>query len=292
MNTMISPFWWSTLRDTVLLPFALSLALGLGGRWLLGRLGVRPALRGVAGALALAGAFLFALHALNGAFAWPPAQALDWLPVLLGAGLALFAVDDWRALPAGWRVALQGLFALVAAGLLLLPLFEQDPGAAAALPLIGGVWFAVWFHVDGRAPREFGPPAALLIVAAGNAVVAVLTGSVLLGQLSGALAAALGAGLLAGLVRREPLLGHAGAAVGVIGLGGLLLAERYYAELPLSVLALLLSAFALSAAFSARRRREAWRLRDGLWAGVLAGVPVLLAAWLAYRFFMPPAGAY
>lgn len=292
MNALISPFWWSTLRDTVLLPFVLSFAVGMGGRWLLGRLGLRPERRSVAGALALAGAFLFALRTLNGAFVWPPAQALDWLPMLLAAGLALFAVDDYHDFPARLRVGLQGLFALVAAGLLLLPLLEQDAGALAALPLIGGVWLAVWFHVDGRTPRALGPATALFVVAVGNAAVAVLTGSVLLGQLSGALAAALGACLLAGLIRREPLLGHAGVATGVIALGILLLAERYYAELPLSVLALLLSAFALSAVFSIRHRRGPWRLRDGLWAGMLAGVPVLLAAWLAYRFFMPPAGAY
>jgi hypothetical protein len=152
------------------------------------------------------------------------------------------------------------------------------------LTLGAGLWLAVWAYLDHWARQQAGG-VLLLGVAAGMAVVLSLTGSTLLGQLGGALAAMLG-GCLAwnGFAGRAPL-GHAGVAVAVTLLGGLLLAGRVYADSPASLCLLLLSAFAVDALGRLLPGRRAWVVR------VLAAVPIGVAAALAVsRYLAAPPG--
>ncbi|MHB1654940.1 MAG: MraY family glycosyltransferase [Burkholderiales bacterium] len=291
MNLFPSAVMTNLLLQTVAWPMLVvtgGMALGLGA---LRRLRSPRAMQPI-GALTIGAAMLTAYHLIYGKFALPPVQALDWVPVLIVGILTVFAMDDLSDFGKGLRFGLQTAIVILAAALLLQPVLAQLPIVHAALILIAvsGLWLAAWVYFDHHARDNVNSGMTLLIVSAGAAVVSVLTGSTLLGQLGVALAAVLGAWLLWNWPRSHILLGHAGTAVAVMTLGSILLVGRFYSAMPLRINALLLVALAanIPVTFILQRYR---RNPDGPLAVVLTGVaallPVALAVVLTVLYYLP-----
>lgn len=249
-----------------------------------------PALR----AAALVAGFLLALRLIHGPIALPPADAVSWLVWLVPAAFVVFALDDLAGFPGWLRWAAQAAFVVLACWLIFGALLQRDLAGNAASVGVGLVlWLAAWGYLD-RLPQGRFAALALTLVAAGNAIATAATGSVLLGQLSGALAAALGAWLLWRGWRADARLGHAGVAVGTVALGSLMLVGRVYAGTPVVLGLLLVGAIALDAALLAAlsaRRGPAAAARLALQTGALI-LPVALAVALTLWIYLPRTGEY
>lgn len=291
MNLFPSAVMTSLLLQTVAWPMLVvtgGMVLGLGAL----RRMLSPRTMLPIGALTISAAMLTAYHLIYGKFTVPPIQALDWLPVLIAATLPVFAMDDLSYFGKGLRFGLQTAIVILAAVLLLQPVLGQLPivHAASILIAVSSLWLAAWVYFDHHARDNANSGMTLLIVSAGTAIVSVLTGSTLLGQLGGALAAVLGAWLLWNWPRPRVLLGHAGTAVAVMTLGSILLVGRFYSATPLRINALLLVALAANVpvTFILRRYR---RNPDGALAVVLTGMatllPIALAVILTVIFYLP-----
>jgi hypothetical protein len=170
-----------------------------------------PVLRGQwGGALAAGAAFLAAYALLDGQVpAWPPDQARHWL-FYLGAGLtglglldavayAVFHVPDW----------VRAEVALAASAGIVLCLFgsllrsDEWPARVAATWVVGMtvVLHVAWVSTEllvARLPRAAGP-AVLGVFAAGVALVAMLSGSLVYGRLAGVSAVVCGVALVVAL---------------------------------------------------------------------------------------------
>ena len=291
MNPFPSALMTNLLLQTVVWPVLVvmgGMALGLGAL----RRTVSSQTMPLIGALTLSAAMLTAYYLIYGKFTWQPLQALDWVPLLISGALPVFAMDDLFGFGKGLRFGLQTAIVTLAAVLLLQPVLGQLPVVHAALILIAvsGLWLATWVYFDRHALQNANSGMTLLIVSAGTAIVSVMTGSTLLGQLSGALAAVLGAWLLWNWPRPRVLLGHAGTAVVVMTLGSVLLVGRFYSATPLRINALLLVALTANVpvTFLLQRYR---RNPDGPLAVVLTGaavlLPVALAILLTVIFYLP-----
>ena len=160
-----------------------------------------------------------------GVYGWPaspPLQALDWLPLLLLSGMVLYGALDRFGAGRVTRGVLMAVCVAGAAALLLVPLFSYDrkPATIAAAATVTGIWFltALIHDQPGDGDPSFG--VLFFFVAAGNAFIAALTGSVMLGQLSGVLAAVVATWCLwHGMVQRRPLT-RAGRGVALTLLAG------------------------------------------------------------------------
>ncbi len=282
---MISSFTWGLLTQTVLWPLTVTL-LGLVFALLL-----RRRIPQLTGAAALAAGFLAGYGLIYASFAFPPRQSLDWLPILALAAWPLSMLVRRPRFPAWLRMLIGATFVLLAGALLLAPLLPQAGWmrAAGTLLVIGALWAGAWFYLDHIAPRGAAAGVVLLVIAAGNAAVAVLAGSVMLGQLGGAASAALGGWLLLNWPCPRIPLGHAGTAVMATALAGLMLVGRFYADTPVLPALLLLAALGTSACalfLVERYRPESAPAITTLWVGVAALVPVIAAVGLAvYQHF-------
>ena len=295
MNMFSSSFLTTMLLQTVAWPILAVLA-GIA----IGQFGLRRHLSQqylpIVSALAISAGVFTAYTLVYGQFAFPPLQALDWLPLMMLVALIAFAIDDAIGFAPWLRLGIQGMSALLASGLLLWPILKQATLSSAALTLavVAVLWFGLWAYLDRRAHQDATSGVTLLIVAAGAAAVSAMTGSVLLGQLGGALAAALGGWLLWNWPRPRWLLGHAGTAVTALTLGCLLLVGHFYSETPMSISLLLLAAFAANVPAELMKR-----YRPGLGApaaavltGLIALVPVALAVGFTLLFPMPQTSGY
>ncbi len=293
MNTFSSSVLTTMLLQTVAWPILAVLA-GISIGQFLRRYLAQQYLPMVS-ALAIGAGFLTAYALIYGQFVFPPLQALDWLPLLLLAMLIVFAVDDAVGFAPWLRLGMQGMSALLAGGLLLRPILSQLPLTDAVLTLAGVtvLWFGLWVYLDRRALQDATSGVTLLTVAVGAAAVFAMTGSILLGQLGGALAAVLGGWLLWNWPSPRWLLGHAGTAVTVMTLGCLLLVGRFYSETPLSINLLLLVALAANVPVALIMKRYRPGL-DGALAAVLTGlvalVPIALAIVFTLLVYMPQGG--
>ncbi len=291
MNLFSSAITTSLLLQTVAWPM-----LVVMGGMALGLVALRdvlsPRIMLLMGALTMSAAMLTAYHLIYGKFTLPPVQALDWVPLLIAGTLPVFAMDDLADFGKGMRFGVQAATVILATILLLQPVLTQLPVVHAALILIAssGLWLAAWTYFDRHAQRNANSGMTLLIVSAGAAIVSVLTGSTLLGQLGGALAAILGAWLLWNWPHPRVLLGHAGTAVVVMSLGSVLLVGRFYSATPLRINALLLVALAANVPVTLILRRYR-RNPDGALAVVLTGaatlLPIALAVILTVIFYLP-----
>ncbi len=291
MNLFPSAVMTSLLLQTVAWPMLVvmsGLAMGLG---ILRRM-ASPGTLPLISALTICAAMLTAYHLIYGKFTLPPLQALDWMPLLIAAALPVYAMDDLFDFGAATRFVLMAANVVLAAVLLLRPVLGQLPlmHAAWVLTAVSGLWLAAWVYFDRHALHNANSGMTLLVVSAGTAIVSVLTGSTLLGQLGGALAAVLGAWLLWNWPRPHALLGHSGTAVAVLALGCVMLVGRFYSATPLRINALLLVALAANVPVTYLLRRSG-RNPDGPLAVVLTGaaalVPVALAVVLTVMFYMP-----
>lgn len=279
------------LFDTVLVPVATTVLLLAAFR----SRSAGPVVRCLgSGAFILAAGWLAGYLGVYGRPALPPLQALDWLPALLLLALVVL-YGALARLGAGMAVRFSALaaFVIAAAALLSMPLFRYTPDAVtvvAAIAVPAG-WLATALLHDRAGDDDASFGALVVLVAAGNAVIAALTGSVMLGQLSGVLAAVLAAWWLWGaMVQRRPL-GPAGRGVALAVLALLLLIGQLYGNTPLWATLLLFALLALHRAvapLSVRRAREGMPPVHALYTVILAALPLAAAIYFIARNSVQP----
>ncbi len=281
MSLFSSQMATAMLLDTLVWPLlAMAAAFGIG------RLAARQDMAKRAfdtwGELAVTAGFVAACVSIRRQIPLPPVQVVDWLPVFAVAGWAVFfAARTWGS---AVRIASRGLVVLAVTGILLAPLLAQaDPvrGLAMVLP-VAALWFGAWCYVirNTWATATGGVP--LLAAAAGHAVVATLGGSLLLGQLSGALAVSLGGWLVLDRFVSKRRAVRIPDEIAVLILGSLMLIGYQYSETPPSALLLLVAALAADAPLRTLRKRGVWSAAPTpVPAAIAALPPVVLAVWLA-----------
>lgn len=268
----MAPMLLSMARETILWPSAAALAA-----MLLGLLLRDARFRPVVSAIATGTGFLVGYTLIYGTFAFPPIEPQGWLPALLAVNILIFSFDDLAGFSPKIRIALQGALSIAGSALILLPLFKTG-FPALQLALSSLLWFGLWIALDGRN----GP--VLFLVAAGNAIVSATTGSTMLGQLGGVLAAVLGWQLAFNFPKSRIPLGHAGTAVAVTILAGLMLIGHAYAETAFIPSLLLLCAIPadLLGKHLSRNRKSL----EMVICGALALIPVAIASAIAIRSYL------
>lgn len=289
MNNFSASFMNTVLLQTVAWPL-LAMSAGMS----IGQFGLRryQSQRGASlvSAVALGVGFLTAYVLIYGQFTFPPLQALDWLPLLLLMVFVLFTVDEVANFAPVMRWGIQGAVILLASGLLLHPILMRTAWVSAILTCtaVTVLWFGVWLYLNQRAYQDASSAVSLPIVAVGSAVVLTMTGSIMLGQLSGAVAVILGGWLLWNWRQTCCPLGYAGTAVIVLALGSLLLVGHFYSEAPTGIILLLISALTANT-LAARLLPVRGRFTIVLTA-LVALLFITLAIGLTQLFYMSKTG--
>jgi hypothetical protein len=241
-----------------------------------------------AGPLALGAGTLLAQILIQGIPPLPPLEATHWIPLLVLAAAVLGALVNALKLPAWLRHALAAGFSALIPFLTLRPLLGSGWSALEAAAWLGGSAagiFLLWTVLEAAAHQTQGPvvPVALGAITAGTALVLVLTGSILLGQLAGGLAASLGAVALLALWNPERSLGRGGVAPWVTAFAALWLNGAVYSEMTILPGVLLASAplLVLLARLGRLRALKGWLAATVV--AMLAALPVAAAVLLAWR---------
>ncbi len=264
---------------TVAGPAVLSLALAA--------LLARALPRQAAAVAACAGLFLGWALGYGHQAAFPPAQTLDWLPILVAALLVA------GLLPRG-RTPAMGVILALGLALLVPPLLREE-----SLAVLGGEWgiaLALGLGLMALAGRARGDARAPLAVAAALGslgFVISLGGSIVIGGLANtafAVAAALGLGAV--LCGRLPAAGAGLAQAGVVVWTWLAFSGRHLAEIHLPET--LLSAAALATlAFPSAKVPPQGKFARLAWAIVPPAFPALAAIGLTlWRYLSAQQGAY
>lgn len=222
---------------------------------------------------------------------WPAASALHWLFYLtIVAGVIALGGHAWDA--RWWvRAPIESGLLVAFAWSQLRPLVKHTWAAWESTAWLAGLvlfGMAACECVEGLARRRPGVslPWVLWCTASTAALCLVLTGSALLGQLAGAVAGVLGAAVVLAYWGPTLSLAHGAILLFVLIIHSLLWQGVFYSQLPLTAALLVaLAPFAGWVGESTRVRSWAsWRLAGLRMACVLA--PLLIAVWLAYRFFV------
>jgi hypothetical protein len=188
------------------------------------------------GALAIGAAYLAAYVGLLGAPLLVPIQSRDWFPYFaVGAVVLGICRSLWVSRPfVRWLIR-----TLLLAAILMVLLrsqmrkeeWREDILWIGTLELAG---LALWANLDGLAKHHSGVWLCLLlcVMAMGSGLVALLSGSALLGQLAGALAAAFGGLLVVEVFIKASDLTSGTIPVAVVLLGSIWLTGCYYGEVP------------------------------------------------------------
>jgi len=277
----LSPFLWTILWQAALLPFAVTLFLGWAGR---------PG-RAAWGAVALTVGFSSAYALLYTQHAFPPVQALDWLALSLPVVLLLFVLRD-RASAAGPRAWLWPLVAVSASLLLLLwPILKAaEERFLFEAVLAGLIWWGLWCYLERKSGDGTVAMLALTVVACANAAISAATGSVLTGQLSGALAAAAAGWLLWHL--NAPGMARAVVAVAMLVLGSLVVIGRFYADTAILPILISLAGFAAVPLFPWIAARVRHRMVALCVAAAVMLIPTGIAVLLALRQYAATPSEY
>ncbi len=227
-----------TLARTVLLPVMASGAL-LFIAWRLSRKQPVTTRGPWAAPLALVAGLVLGQGAL-GAMAWPPMEAIHWLPLLALLATALVLLERGISSPSWAKHGLRLVLFMALPFSLLSPLIEHSWG-----PVEGFLWvvalglagfgLALVFEQVARRSQGFALPLQLVLLATGSSIALVLSGSLLLGQLAGILAASIGVFMV--LAFFFPSLSLAGGTMTVfsIQLAGLWMVGYFYAELTATI---------------------------------------------------------
>jgi len=251
---------------------------GIDGRW--------------AGGAALAAALFVGQLGLSGLPTAPGGDltptGLDWLAWVVVAAALLLPIEPH--LGRRWAL-LRGVLAIVTVELVLRNQFNSrwTEGSTAATWAVGLVALLLleWLALDRlmRGPRLQGPLIVWLL--AGHlGGLAALTGSVTIGQLSGAVAAGAGAALVAAWWRPRVRLEGAGAGLAAIALTGLTLNAHFFSYTSAQDALLVAAAplLGLLAQAPPLRRERPWA--QTLVTAALVTAPLAVAvvrAWLAFE---------
>lgn len=269
--------------------------------FLLGRKPDRAPWRERGTALAVAGGFATGFAVV---LTWPAlplgpgADAWTWVAWFAPAALLLGWLESAAHLPLPARLAIRLAAGAGAAWLVLAPHALLSAGERFALLAIAAVATALLWTALDRARRE-GPPerAALPVIVAVGATAAVLafvSGSVSMGQVTGSLSAAFAAPLVLALVLRAPDVTAPAAPVVALVLGNLLLGAYAYlnygdvVNFPAASALLLIASAASGALLSRALRPHVSRIASALLATLPAVLLAALAAWLAQAAAPPP----
>ncbi len=286
-----SSFVRSQLMRVVLVPAVVAALAAMSSRFF--SRGAPPLAAAIAG-LVVPAAFLAGYFAVYRDFTFPPATVLSWVPWFIVALLIAAPVAS-RAGGVSTRAALAILVAASGTAALLWPILEREPlsVALATWALAAAAWSALWVLADARGVGDAPFAAIALIVSAGLAVVAPLSGSILLGELAATLAVALVASLILNGLSKSPGLSGAGRANIAFVLGALVLDLRFYAGVGAGIVGAFVASFALGlgAEFAVRRYRRA-----GPWAVLApvlaASIPVVAAVTIAFKASSVGGGGY
>lgn len=187
--------------------------------------------------LAIVIGFAIAQYGTDGVPTFPPVQASDYFtPIALVVGVLAIAFAD--RLPGLARLALRVVVSLAIILVIVQPVLGPTWTPSQATGWIAGmlvVAVITWTSLESTSKVAPGPglPIALLVNAAGVAVVLVSAGSARYAQLAGAVASVMGPVAVLGFIRREsPLLKNSGWVAGVL-LSMLLVAGVTFVDVPL-----------------------------------------------------------
>ncbi len=287
---MFSSLVLGLLLHTLLIPVAATVALPVMARL---PLPTRFSRYLGGGAVALAVGYLAGYLGVYGRPALPPLQVLDGLPPLLLVALVLYGALSRFGAGVAVRRTLLGVFVIATSGLLLIPLFRYglDEAAWVAVGAVAAGWLAAaWLHdrPDDGDPT-FG--VMLVLVATGNAAIAALTGSVMLGQLSAVLAAVMAAWCLWSAVMGQRPLNRTGRGVALTLLALLLMVGQLYGNTPLWATVMLFFLLALERAvapLSACLVRNDTPLARVLFTAALSAAPLAVGLYFVVRGSLPP----
>jgi hypothetical protein len=167
----------------------------------------------------------------------PPREATHWLFVIAIGALPVGLIDALVPVPAWVRWLAACLWFAAFNWLLLRPLNLVNALSSTALvswlvllTFLAVIW---WMWLDPFAERQRGPliVVQLLVVAAAVAMVLMLSGSKLLGQLGGVVAAITGSCLAVSLLAKQVSLARGGVFTFVSLITGLLICGHFYADL-------------------------------------------------------------
>jgi hypothetical protein len=225
---------------------------------------------------------------------FPPAQAIDWLPVIvIIATIVLLPLEYYGAGKRAWgaaQVILVGFSSWV-----MLPPATIEAGAAKVglwlIPLALS-WLAVWYFVDAdSAPRRSG--IALTLTAGALGFVVALGSSIVIGSAANSLMAALAAWLAISVIGGWIPLPRALLGSLTLWFGCVLIGAYFYAEIsPLLLGTILLGLFSVQLARLAPFDGEQHRWRELATNGLAAALPLIAAVGFAAWSFPRQSNAY
>jgi len=176
----------------------------------------------------------------------PPRDALGWVFYGTLAAMLLFLLEKPMAATAGWLFIARSGVALILAWRLLGPTIHYVWGTWASLvrvAVLGAAMMVVWGSLERPAARVSGVSASLAtgLLAAGLSATLLLSHSIRLAQMAGALAASSGGVLVAALLRPGPS-GWGMASVAAFPMTLLAAAGFFYSDTPWPCLLLLILA--------------------------------------------------
>ncbi|MHB8249724.1 MAG: hypothetical protein ACYDCX_12695 [Acidithiobacillus sp.] len=290
-NLWQSGFVRSLIWDSALLPAAVTALIGVA---LYRRTHHHSRWRSTFWAAAMLAGFLGGYALIYRAFSFPPRTVLSWLPWLALVGGTAVAIVD-RCGQKNGRSGARGLAAGASALILLWPILRQEalPAAFFAWLTVTVLWSLLWFALTPYNRDQKSAGAMLLVGAAGLALVAPLSGSILLVQLGAALAVVLAVALIFSILMGGSRWDSPTADVGVLILGALLVDLRFYAGASMAVMVWLLVLLAAGSGIAGILRH---RGTSGRWAVIAPGLasflPMVVAAWLALQAYWVNGGGY
>jgi len=263
--------------QSVFLPLILGFVLTGALRLLLGRYwGARLACVSISLSLLLVVFFLLGLS-------WPPNTAIHKLPYLLAGSVILGVLLDWRAQHHSLKIGTILLWPLlVLAWLAAVRLKQPELGLIVELAVLYGASVLIFWRLDRVSSDVLVPTSMVLSAAIGLGVVAALSASLSLGQLTVALAAAVGGFMLWNWPKQRDEFGFSGifgAAGALLILTALVLLLTDARPVALAVLGLIFCADGVSNTLPPVEGALGQALRPIYLIGV-AAIPIILAVVL------------
>lgn len=275
----------------VLLPAAVTIILAAAMYW-----GTRNYFpwRAVVWAPALLTGFLSGYAAIYRNFSFPPRTVLSWLPWVAAAGGATVALAD-RLGRNYWGYGARGVAAGVSSFVLLWPILRQEAISSGLHDwlTVTVLWSLLWFLLAPHRQDQKLAGTTLLVGTMGLALVAPLSGSILLAQLGATLAVVLAIALLLSIFVAGSRWHSPSADVGILILGALLVDLRFYAGASVAVIAWLLVSLAAGSGMARIIRQRGTVAGCAVAApGLVSLLPMAVAIWMALRVYRASGGGY
>ena len=290
-NLWQSSFVRSLILYSALLPAVVTMSMVVAAYY---KTRSYPGWRSTFWAAAILAGFLVGYALTYRDFSFPPRTVLSWLPWLALVGGTVVAIADHRRYQ-WWRYGARGLIAGAAAFVLLWPILRQETVLTAFLAwlTVAMLWSVLWFALtpDNRDQKPAGT--TLFVGAVGLALVAPLSGSILLAQFGAALAVVLVVALVFSFLIRDSRWDSPSADVGVLILGALMVDLRFYAGASMVVMVWLLVSLAAGAGVASILQH---RGHSGHWTvlapGLISSLPMAVAGWMALQTYLASGGGY